>query len=177
MIVIAALFAVFYSNSRGQRRAVEQIAELQEELAEVRRHASLPSHASREMCCAIRRIYPHALHGVDYQLGDEGEGPYIKEWFLEHPVPEPHHLDDAIAAHQREVNESQYRDLRRSAYPSIEDQLDALYKARHGNDAEVELIDNHIKRVKERYPKPERCRDDCGPVPLEADSASPTAAG
>lgn len=43
-----------------------------------------------------------------------------------------------------------YAEKRRNTYPSIEDQLDALWKG--GNEAEK--MRARIERVKERYPKP-----------------------
>ena len=48
-----------------------------------------------------------------------------------------------------------YMFLRKSEYPSIEDQLDALYKARRGDDSELKKLDRKITRVKNKYPKPE----------------------
>ena len=45
--------------------------------------------------------------------------------------------------------------LRKSEYPSLEDQLDALYKARRGDDSELKKLDRKITRVKNKYPKPE----------------------
>lgn len=40
-------------------------------------------------------------------------------------------------------------------YPSIADQLAALYDARQGNDKPIKEIDARIKAVKEKYPKEE----------------------
>ena len=40
-------------------------------------------------------------------------------------------------------------------YPSIGEQLAALYDARQGNDKPIKEIDARIKAVKEKYPKPE----------------------
>ena len=48
-----------------------------------------------------------------------------------------------------------YKFLRKSEYPAIEDQLDALYKARKGDDSELKKLDRKITRVKKKYPKPE----------------------
>jgi hypothetical protein len=47
------------------------------------------------------------------------------------------------------------RALRAKDYPSIGDQLDAQYKARQGNSADLELIDAQIAAVKAKYPKPQ----------------------
>lgn len=40
-------------------------------------------------------------------------------------------------------------------YPSVSEQLSALYEARQGNDKPIKEIDAKIKAVKEKYPKPE----------------------
>ena len=48
-----------------------------------------------------------------------------------------------------------YSLLRKSEYPSIGDQLDALYKARNGDTSELTAIDKLITDIKEKYPKPE----------------------
>ena len=44
--------------------------------------------------------------------------------------------------------------MRRSEYPSIEDQLDAAFKARRGDDTEQQELDNRIAEIKSKYPKP-----------------------
>ncbi len=44
---------------------------------------------------------------------------------------------------------------RRAAYPAVGDQLDALFKARAGDPAELTTIDAAIAAVKATYPKPE----------------------
>lgn len=49
------------------------------------------------------------------------------------------------------------RALRHANYPSIGEQLDALYKARHGDPSDLIEIDAKIAEVKMRYPKPGEC--------------------
>ena len=80
---------------------------------------------------------------------------------LEHPIPHPDHIEEAIGQYRQMIQESNYREMRRATYPSVGDQLDALYKARQGNDAALRMVDEQIQRVKERYSKPEACRDEC----------------
>jgi hypothetical protein len=46
-----------------------------------------------------------------------------------------------------------YREQRRPEYPSIGDQLDALYKARNGDTSDLEAIDSVISDIKSKYPK------------------------
>ncbi|MCG6966682.1 MAG: XkdW family protein [Chromatiaceae bacterium] len=161
LISMLAVLATVLTVRSGHQKTIGEVQRLRDQITMMEQHVALPSHASREMCCAIRHIYPHALHGVDFQLADDGEGPYIKEWLLEHPLPEAGHLEQAIGEYRQMLQESNYHELRRTTYPAVGDQLDALYKARHGNDAQLKVIDEQIARVKERYPKPEICEDAC----------------
>jgi len=46
-----------------------------------------------------------------------------------------------------------YKELRQNKYPSISDQLDALYWSRVGISTYLDEIDKKIKSVKEKYPK------------------------
>jgi len=61
---------------------------------------------------------------------------------------------------ERELNQEKsdnedvgYTFFRQMNYPSIYDQLDALYWSRNGNSDYLEQIDQNIKSVKELYPK------------------------
>jgi hypothetical protein len=42
-------------------------------------------------------------------------------------------------------------------YPSIGDQLDAAYKARHGDDSDQIRLDEQISMIKQKYPKSDEC--------------------
>ena len=46
-----------------------------------------------------------------------------------------------------------YKQARRETYPTIAEQLDALYWARQGDDTKQKAIDDEIKVIKDRYPK------------------------
>lgn len=48
---------------------------------------------------------------------------------------------------------SNYREARRAHYPDTNDQLDALYWARCGDDTTLKAIDAEIKLVKDTIPK------------------------
>lgn len=48
-----------------------------------------------------------------------------------------------------------YREERAIEYPTIGDQLDALHKARLGDDTELKALDERISSIKEKYPKGE----------------------
>lgn len=46
-----------------------------------------------------------------------------------------------------------YDEARSSKYPSLSDQLDALYWSRNGDNSKLEKIDEQINQIKEKYPK------------------------
>ena len=73
-----------------------------------------------------------------------------------------------IPAHREEINaallevsdvhhDDKFAAMRRADYPSVEEQLDAAYRARQGDNAKQLEVDEKIRRVKERYPKRDEC--------------------
>ncbi|MEY4529779.1 MAG: hypothetical protein RLZZ156_500 [Deinococcota bacterium] len=50
---------------------------------------------------------------------------------------------------------STYVDMRRSAYPLLEQLADALWHSRQGNPGPLKQYDAACRAVKEKYPKPE----------------------
>ena len=118
---------------------------------------SVHSRAAREMCAAIHHLYPEAVAGEHFSLADDGEGPYIKVWMMEQPEPSSSELLQIVERHSDEWTSSSYREVRVAEYPSVGDQLDALYKARHGDDSELQAIDEKIKIVKAQHPNIDAC--------------------
>ena len=49
-----------------------------------------------------------------------------------------------------------YGFARRSAYPQLENQLEAMYDARQGDDTKQKAIDGHIEIVKAKIPKDDK---------------------
>ena len=84
-----------------------------------------------------KAVEPVAIKDHPMKLGDEGvvgEG-------LEEKTEEP------------EISELNYGGARREAYPQIENQLEAMYDARQGDDTKQKAIDGHIEIVKAKFPK------------------------
>lgn len=115
------------------------------------------SRAHREFCGAIHRLYPNARVGLDFLVKKEGKGFAIAEWLLPTAVPTAEELDRAMAEYRQEQRTEAYREAREAEYPSIGDQLDALYKERQGDPSELAAIDARIAEVKARHPKPGQC--------------------
>lgn len=55
--------------------------------------------------------------------------------------------------HHEDTTKVGYAELRRMRYPSIGDQLDALYWARTSNPEPLKQLDQRIKDIKDQYPK------------------------
>lgn len=154
LLIIAAFVALLLSRSKSDR---ERIHELQMRLDEGPTHELIPSEDARHLCCAIRRIYPSATVGLDFHVGDDGDGPYIREWLTPLPEPTDHQIQEALVLHHEEFAAGRYREKRKASYPSINDQLDALFWARQGDHTQLEEVDEHIRRVKIEYPKLGEC--------------------
>lgn len=60
---------------------------------------------------------------------------------------------EATTAGSNEPELMTYADLRAASYPSVGDQLDALYWARQGSTEQLTVIDSEIDSVKTLYPK------------------------
>lgn len=108
------------------------------------------------LATVIQLKYPNAdfISKVNIRDDSNGEGPYISQWD-ESLGPKPTQADiDQWAIELVPVKQAQdARQSRRNEYPSIGDQLDALYKAMDaGTLSKVPEFYNPIKIVKDKYP-------------------------
>ena len=87
-----------------------------------------------------KAVEPVAIKDHPMKLGDEG----IVGEGLEEKKEEP------------EISELNYGGARREAYPQIENQLEAMYDARKGDDTKQKAIDGHIEIVKAKFPKDDK---------------------
>ncbi len=148
IILLAGLSAVVFfnwSNTRDAREYTQKIFQ-QQHLVKTRPDAHRLSQA-------VHLLRPLVRLGFDYII-EPGNGklPYISEWNASGSMPTQAELDDALKK-VTAIDSTGYAAMRRSEYPSIEDQLDAAYKARRGDViAQVEL-DNRIEQIKNKYPK------------------------
>jgi len=88
---------------------------------------------------------------VDFSLQNDGDGTYIREWFIASPQPS---VDDIEAAHvewQADHDSKAYARARSDAYASIGDQMDMQY---HDSVNGSRTWLDHIEAVKEAHPKP-----------------------
>ena len=110
----------------------------------------------RQLCRAVHHLHPTLHAGIDYIVhsGGPDKAPYIAKWMhssIQEPTPEE------IERSMREISGvdpvKDHASQRISEYPSIGDQLDAAYKARHGDDSDQVRLDALIRSIKDKYPK------------------------
>ncbi len=149
-IIMGGWIYVIAQNAHNTRKQVEQIAQ---------QHTLIHSdNRARDICRAIHQLHPLLHAGVDFVIKRDGPGqtPYIAEWNASDPQPTMEELEAILPTIPPPEND--YAELRRGEYPSIGDQLDAAYKARHGDSREQFQIDATIAEVKARYPKTDFCQ-------------------
>ena len=88
-----------------------------------------------------RAVEPVALTDHPLKVGDEGT------------VGEGLEKEEPPTAEETKID---YGFARRSAYPQLENQLEAMYDARQGDDTKQKAIDAHIEIVKAKIPKDDK---------------------
>lgn len=152
ILALGVLWLYFvWKESTKMRQQLLEVTE-QHTLLNTNKHA-------RELCHAVRRLYPSAMAGIDYLIKKDGPDklPYIAEWRSSKPQPTREQMDNALSEVVTSDSLNEYAELRRSEYPSVGDQLDAAFKARNGDNSEQKKIDAMILQVKNKYPKTGRC--------------------
>ena len=145
LLGLIAFVFITWSNTRGARKHTENIFQQQ--------HLVRISPDVHRLSQAVHLLRPSVRLGFDYIIKqDDGKLPYISEWDTGGSMPTQAELDDALKK-VAAIDCTGYAAMRRSEYPSIEDQLDAAFKARRGNPAEQEVLDNRIQQIKDKYPK------------------------
>ena len=145
LLGLIAFVFITWSNTRGARKHTENIFQQQ--------HLVRTSPDVHRLSQAVHLLRPSVHLGFDYVIRqDDGKLPYISEWDTGGSMPTQAELDDALKR-VAAIDCTGYAAMRRSEYPSIEEQLDAAFKARRGDTAEQEILDNRIQQTKEKYPK------------------------
>jgi hypothetical protein len=145
LVGLSAIVFFNWSNTRNARRYTEKIFQ-QQHL--VRTHPDV-----HRLSQAVHLLRPSVRLGFDYVIKhDDGKLPYISEWNTGGSMPTQAELDEALKK-VTAIDSTGYAAMRRSEYPSIEEQLDAAYKARRGDFTEQEELDNRIQQIKDKYPK------------------------
>ena len=103
------------------------------------------SNKNMLMVEAIKRLRP----GIDFGLiGETLEG---LTWHSDTTPPTIEEIEALIPTIQNEINNNKYKQDRKKEYPSIGEQLDALFHA----GVFPEEMAAKIQAIKDKYPKPE----------------------
>jgi hypothetical protein len=156
-IVIVVLLAlcgwtyILWKNSRKMDDAINLTAQQQNLVRNDER--------ARTLCRAIHFLNPNITAGIDYIISHDApeQEPYIAEWMTNTPRPTEEEINSALLEISDVHHKEKYAAMRGAEYPSVEEQLDAAYQARQGNNAKQLEIDEKIRRVKEKYPKSDEC--------------------
>lgn len=148
LIVVGIWGLILWSNTRSMHKQIIRVAQQQSAIRQ--------NDEVRQLCRAIHYLHPTVHAGIDYIVNDGGPGkkPYIAQW-LHTNIAEPgqEELDRALQAISGVDPVKDHATQRLRAYPSVGDQLDAAYKARHGDDSDQVRLDALITQVKQQYPK------------------------
>lgn len=138
---------VIWQNTQRSEHQIRQV---------VSQQALIGSDVSaRTLCHAVHYLYPSMHAGVDFVIkhDDPDKPPYIAEWNSTLEKPTDIQLKRALAKISDHGLLENYAIRRQAEYPSIGDQLDAAFKARHGDKTEQMEQDRKIQEIKDKYPK------------------------
>jgi hypothetical protein len=151
LISACIMIYVLWKNSRKMHETIKLTAE----------QRNFVGHDERalRLCRAIRILNPNVTAGVDYVIAQDSpeQEPYIAEWMADTPRPAREEIESALLEIADVHHEDKYAAMRRADYPSVEEQLDAAYRARQGDNSKQLEVDEKIRRVKEQYPKGGEC--------------------
>jgi hypothetical protein len=151
LISVCVMIYVLWKNSRRMDEAIKLTVQQQNLVRQDERALTL--------CRAIRILNPNVRVGVDYVIRQDTpeQEPYIAEWMADISRPTEEEINAALLEVSDVHHEDKFAAMRRADYPSVEEQLDAAYRARQGDNAKQLEVDEKIRSVKERYPKREEC--------------------
>jgi hypothetical protein len=146
-LMIGGFLYFVTQNARSMRQQINRVAE-QNTLVRA-------DDRARQLCIAVHQLHPMMHAGVDFTIKRDAADntPYIDEWNDSSPKPTDKELQEAFSR----VAGKNYVVLRKAEYPSVGDQLDAAYKARHGDNSEQAQLDSIISEIKLKYPKSAAC--------------------
>jgi hypothetical protein len=152
LLIVGVWVFILWSNTRTMHKHIHQVAQQQS----VIRH----DDAARSLCRAIHTLQPTVHAGIDYIISEGGpnQKAHIAKWLSTSiPQPKPEQLEQALQLIAGTDPVRDHAAQRLAEYPSVEDQLDAAYKARHGDPADQIRLDEQIAKIKQKYPKSDEC--------------------
>lgn len=151
LISACVMIYILWKNSRKMHETIELTAQ--------QRNFVRHDERALRLCRAIRILNPNVTAGVDYVIAQDSpeQEPYIAEWMADTPRPAREEIESALLEIADVHHEDKYAAMRRADYPSVEEQLDAAYRSRQGDNSKQLEVDEKIRRVKEQYPKGGEC--------------------
>jgi predicted lipid-binding transport protein (Tim44 family) len=153
LLLFLVVFWIFFlwKNSRKLHGDIKQVAN--------QYHLIRHDERVRKLCAAIHLLNPNVSAGSDYVIRHDNpnQEPVIESWNSDAPRPTDDQIKTALEELSSTYHEQEYAEMRRAAYPSVEEQLEAAYEARHGNNAMQLEVDEKIRLVREKYPKKDEC--------------------
>jgi len=151
LVAVCIWIYILWQNSRKMNDSIKLIAQQQNLVRHDKR--------ARMLCRAIRLLNPNLTTGVDYVIRHDTpeQGPYIAEWMANTSRPTGEEINSALLELSDVNHEDEFASMRQAEYPSVEEQLDAAYQARQGNNARQLEVDERIRLVKEKFPKSDEC--------------------
>ena len=145
LLGLCVFVVITWSNTRSARKHTETIFQQQ--------HLVRTDPDAHRLSQAVHLLRPPVRLGFDYVIKhDNGKLPCIADWNTGGSMPSQEELDVALKK-VTAIDSMGYAAMRRSEYPSIEEQLDAAYKARRGDPTEQIELDDRIEQIKDKYPK------------------------
>lgn len=153
VVLIAVCFWLYilWRNSRKLHNDIRRVAQ---------QHSLIRNDDRvRTLCRAIHLVNPHVTAGVDYIIRHDNPDvePTIEEWNVDAPRPTAEQISSALRELSNTYHEEEYAAMRRAEYPTVGDQLEAMYEARQGNNAKLDAVDEKIRLVRDKYPREEEC--------------------
>jgi hypothetical protein len=147
VLMVVLIVGYIYFTTQSARTTREQLRRVSAQHTLI--HAD---KRARDLCLAIHQLHPMLHAGIDFMIRQDSpdQDPYLADWNATTPKPTAAQLDAALSR----IANKDLAALRRAEYPSVEEQLDAAYKARQGDNSAQLQIDAKIKAVKEKYQKP-----------------------
>ena len=147
LLAIALWAFIIWNNTRKMHKQIKQVAHQQSVIRN--------NDDARALCRAIHLLQPGVHAGVDYVISEGGPDgkPYLAEWLSSTPQPTAGQLQEALEKLSNVRAADDLADLRKAEYPGIEEQLEAAYEARQGDDTRQKELDARITEIREKYPK------------------------
>jgi hypothetical protein len=148
MLIFGIWVFILWNHTNTMHKQIKQVAQQQSLIRQ--------DEAVRNPCREIHNLHPSLHAGIDYVVhsGGPGQKPSIANW-MHSSIPQP--TDEPLEHSMMEISgvdpAKDHAAQRLREYPSVDNQLDAAYKARHGDTDDQVRLDAQILAIEQKYPK------------------------